>query len=123
MPDALKLITVPLRDFAVPVPRTGSIEAHSGYGRSAAEGQEIHSRIQKKRSRTDPSYEPEVRVSRSFEREGYLFRIDGRMDGISRSDPAKIEEIKTAFNIRDLAQRLSQSPLEHPYCLQLLTYG
>ncbi len=27
----MKLITIPLRDFALPVPRTGSIETHSGY--------------------------------------------------------------------------------------------
>ena len=33
----MKLITIPLRDFALPAPRTGSIEAHSGYGRQAAE--------------------------------------------------------------------------------------
>src|SRR6266498_2567566 len=103
-PD-LKLIPIALRDFAVPVPRTGSIEAHSGYGRAALEGQEIHNRVQKKRSKSDPSYEAEVVVSRSFEREGYRFRIDGRMDGIFRSDPPKIEEIKTGFNVHDLFRR------------------
>ena len=117
----LKLIPVALRDFAVPVPRTGSIEAHSGYG--AVEGQEIHSRVQKKRTASDPSYEAEAAISRVFAREGYQFRIDGRMDGIFRSDPPKIEEIKTSFNIRELARRLSDNPMGHPYCLQLLTYG
>ena len=118
-----KLITIALRDFALPVPRTGSIEVHSGYGRAAAEGLEIHVRAQKKRMKSDPSYEPEVRISYSFDRERYRFQIDGRMDGIFRRDPPRIEEIKTSFNVHDLANRLSGNPMDHPYCLQLLTYG
>ncbi len=118
-----KLITIALRDFALPAPRTGSIEVHSGYGRAAREGQEIHARAQKKRVKSDPSYEPEVAVSRFFDREHYRFRIDGRMDGIFRRDPPLIEEIKASFNVRDLAHRLSAGPMDHPYCLQLLTYG
>ncbi|HSB33070.1 MAG TPA: ATP-dependent DNA helicase, partial [Nitrospirota bacterium] len=82
MAGVLKLIPVALRDFALPVPRAGSIESYSGYGRAAEEGREIHVRVQKKRANSDPSYESEVRVSHSFDREGYRFRIDGRMDGI-----------------------------------------
>lgn len=123
MKDEQKLIIVALRDFALPVPRTGSIEAHSGYGRAAADGQEIHVRVQKRRVKSDPAYEPEVLISREFDRKGYRFRIDGRMDGIFRKNPPKIEEIKTSFNIPELAQRLSHKPMDHPYCLQLLTYG
>ena len=123
MTPELKLIPVAIRDFALPVPRTGSIEIHSGFGRAAVEGQEIHLRVQRKRARADPSYEAEIAISRSFEREGYRFRIDGRMDGIFRNDPPRIEEIKTGFNIRDLARRLVANSLDHPYCLQLATYG
>jgi DNA excision repair protein ERCC-2 len=119
----LKLITVPLRDFAVPVPRSGSIESHSGYGRAAAEGQEIHVRVQKKRTRADASYEAEVPVSGLFDREEFRFRVDGRMDGIFRHDPPKIEEIKTGFTIGELARRLSDESLDHSYSLQLRTYG
>jgi len=118
-----KLITIPLRDFALPVPRTGSIEAQSGYGRSAAEGQEIHARVQKKRAKADPLYQPEVAVSCQFDREGYRFRVDGRMDGFFRHDPPKIEEIKSGFNILELSRKLADSPTDHPYGLQLLTYG
>ncbi|MRR57436.1 MAG: ATP-dependent DNA helicase [Deltaproteobacteria bacterium] len=118
-----KLITIPLHGFAVPVPRTGSIEAHSGYGRSAADGQEIHLRVQKKRARADDRYQAEVPVSCLFEREGYSFRIDGRMDGIFRHDPPRIEEIKSGFNVRELARRLAGEPMDHPYGLQLLSYG
>jgi DNA excision repair protein ERCC-2 len=119
----MKLISIPLRDFALPAPRLGSIEAHSGYGRSAADGREIHLRVQKKRAKSDPSYQPEVPVSSLFDRQGYRFRVDGRMDGISRSDPPRIEEIKSGFNIRELARRLADNPLDHPYSLQLRTYG
>jgi DNA excision repair protein ERCC-2 len=123
MEEAMKQIAIALRDFALPSPRRGSIEPHSGYGSSAADGREIHARVQKKRAKSDPSYQSEVPVSSFFERHGYLFRIDGRMDGVFRNDPPKIEEIKTSFNIRELMRRLSENPLEHPYCLQLQTYG
>ena len=123
MTRELKLIPVAIRDFALPVPRTGSIEVHSGFERAAVEGQEIHIRVQRKRIRADQSYEAEIAISRLFEREGYRFRIDGRMDGIFRNDPIRIEEIKTGFNIRDIARRLLDHSLDHPYCLQLATYG
>ena len=118
-----KPIIVPLRDFALPSPRTGSIEALSGYGRAEATGQEIHVRVQRQRARADGAYQAEVPVSGLFDRDGYSFRVDGRMDGIFRHDPPHIEEIKTGFTIRDLARRLSGDPLAHPYSLQLLTYG
>jgi DNA excision repair protein ERCC-2 len=123
MAVAQKIITVPLRDFAVPVPRRGSIEALSGYGRAAAEGQGIHQKVQKKRARSDSSYRPEVPVSSRFERNGYIFQVDGRLDGLFATDPPRIEEIKTSFNLTDLVRRLDQRPLDHPYCLQLLSYG
>ena len=119
----MKLITVPLRDFAFPAPRCGSIDLHSGCGLAEALGQEIHRRVQKKRVKDDPSYRSEVPVSGFFDHGGYHFRIDGRMDGLFSHDPPKIEEIKTGFNIRDLAQRLAENLYEHPYSLQLLTYG
>lgn len=45
------------------------------------------------------------------------------MDGIFRHDLPRIEEIKTTFNIRELSQRLADTPMDHPYCLQLLAYG
>jgi DNA excision repair protein ERCC-2 len=123
VPAAMKLITIPLRDFAVPAPRTGSIETHSGYGRAAAEGREIHARVQKKRAKSDAAYQSEIPVSALFEKEGYCFRIDGRMDGIFLHDPPTIEEIKSGFNIRELSRRLADNPMDHPYCLQLQSYG
>lgn len=119
----MKLIIIPLRDFAVPSPAGGSIEAHSGYGRAAAEGREIHSRVQKMRAESAPAYRSEVPVSCLFEREGYGFRIDGRMDGFFPGDPPTIEEIKSGFDIRELSRRLADNPMDHPYSLQLQSYG
>ncbi len=119
----MKLVTIAIRDFALPVPKTGSIEAHSGYGRAAIEGREIHTRVQRHRAKSDPSYESEVPINGSFDREGYRFLIEGRMDGIFRHELPRIEEIKSGFDIRQLAGRLSADPMGHPYCLQLRTYG
>ncbi|MRR55900.1 MAG: ATP-dependent DNA helicase [Deltaproteobacteria bacterium] len=118
-----KLITIPVHGFALPVPRSGSIEAHSGYGRAAADGREIHLRVQKKRTKADPLYQAEVPVCCQFDRGGFTFRIEGRLDGIFRHDLPRIEEIKSAFNVRELSRRLAGNPLDHPYGLQLLSYG
>ena len=119
----MKQIVVPLRAFAVPAPPTGNIESFSGSGRAAAEGQEVHVRVQKERGRTDPLYQAEVPVSACFDRGEYRFRIDGRMDGIFRHEPPCIEEIKSTVALSELTHRLTTAPLEHPYSLQLLTYG
>jgi DNA excision repair protein ERCC-2 len=118
-----KTVIVALRDFAFPAPRSGSIESLSGSGRAAAEGREIHARIQARRAKAHPDYESEVRVNRCFDRAGFRFRIDGRMDGLFRGETVRIEEIKTTFNVRGLANILAMDPLLHPYGLQLLTYG
>lgn len=118
----MKLISLSIRDFAIPVPRTGSIEAHSGYAR-AQEGQEIHQRVQARRAEVDEDYEAEVQIAHEFEREGFLFRISGRMDGIFHESPPIIEEIKTTFNIRELRAKLDRDRMLHPYYLQLQTYG
>jgi len=116
-------INIAVSEFALPVPRTGSLEAHSGFGRAALEGQQIHQRVQKNRAQGDPRYQAEVPVERILERGGYRFQVAGRMDGILRRQPATIEEIKSCFNAADLKRRLLASDGTHPYCLQLLTYG
>lgn len=59
----LDLIDIPLGEFALPVPRSGNIEAHSGYGRYTADGQEIHRRAQRKRKKEDACYQSEAAVS------------------------------------------------------------
>jgi DNA excision repair protein ERCC-2 len=116
-------IPIPLRDFAMPTPRSGSLDAPSGYGRQAAEGQEIHQRVQKRRAKADPDYRAEVALTCQFEHQGFRFRIDGRMDGIFLHDRPRIEEIKSAFDLAGLIRHLEGNPFEHPYSLQLLSYG
>jgi len=121
--DNKKLITLSIRDFAVPTPRTGSIDAHSGYGRATAEGIEIHQRVQKRRAETEIKYEAEVRLSQEFEREGYTFLVRGAMDGFFDHATPRIEEIKSSFNLHELKRNLLNTEVDHPYCLQLKTYG
>ncbi|MBX3019880.1 MAG: DEAD/DEAH box helicase family protein [Bdellovibrionaceae bacterium] len=119
-----KIIHLPITDFAIPAPRRGSIDAHSGLGRASQAGIEIHQKVQLERAQDFSDYEAEVAVEHEFETEDYIFRVGGRMDGVFRSEKSfKIEEIKTSFNIFDLMHKLRESQDDHPYCLQLLTYG
>lgn len=117
------MIRLSLREFSLPCPRTGSIDSYSGYGATSLEGIEIHQQVQKKRQKEDPLYTPEVKLSRMFERGGYAFQVEGRIDGVYAHETPKIEEIKSTFNIRELAKVLTGSGETHPYGLQLLTYG
>ena len=139
----MRKITLGVREFALPVPRTGSIEINSGYAAVSATGQQVHAAVQKSRSEQFPNYRKEVRVTCSFAREQYRFVVSGLIDGIFDSLAAKnlestqtrspgtvqtglptdtiIEEIKSSFLIEDLYAKLQQDPW-HPYCLQLKTY-
>jgi len=123
MNSAQTQVTISIRNFALPSPRVGSIEAQSGFGRSSLEGIEIHQKVQKLRSSQNALYQAEVKLQREFEREGFLFKVGGRIDGLFETNPPKIEEIKTTFNIRELKVRLLDQQSTHPYCLQLKTYG
>lgn len=119
----MKLILISVRDFALPVPRTGSIETHSGYGRASADGQQIHAQIQALRADTCENYRSEVALSHDFVRGDYTFRVGGRVDGLFDTSPPKIEEIKSGFNYRDLKHKLIGAVSDHPYSWQLRTYG
>lgn len=61
-------------------------------------------------------------LAHDFEYKGYLIHVVGRVDGLVEDTNPLIEEIKSTFNIWELAKIL-RSNREHPYCLQLLTYG
>jgi DNA excision repair protein ERCC-2 len=121
----MKLIKLALREFAVPTPRQGSIEMNSGYGRAMVEGIELHQQVQRKRELEHDDYEAEVKFSHTFERGGYQFLVEGRMDGIfdSGGTSPKIEEIKSTFEVHELLKKLRNAETSHPYCLQLLSYG
>ena len=101
----------------------GSIETDSGFGSTTLEGIEIHQTIQQKKLFADPAYRAEVRITHQFVTDSYTFEVSGRMDGMYLTNPCRIEEIKSSFNILKLQQRLLNSPDTHPYCLQLKTYG
>lgn len=58
-----------------------------------------------------------------FKTELFSFEVRGKMDGFFSGTPARIEEIKSSFNVFELQRRLIESNFEHPYCLQLRTYG
>jgi DNA excision repair protein ERCC-2 len=116
-------VRLAIREFGIPCPRTGSIDAQSGYGASSLDGIEIHQRVQKMRAEASAVYTPEVKLARTFQRGGYEFLVEGRMDGIFAYATPRIEEIKSSFNLEGLVKALSGNPFHHPYCLQLLTYG
>ena len=119
----MKTIKLSLQDFAMPSPLRGSIEASSGFSLGMQKGIELHQLVQKKRAEEFADYQAEVRIRRTFERGGFTFEVDGRMDGLFGGEYPVIEEIKSSFNIFDLARRLKDKTYDHPYYLQLLTYG
>lgn len=102
------------------MPRTGSIECHSGFGRASEEGRVIHQRLQKLRMKEFLEYRAEVEIQERLQHQDRCFEISGRMDGFFDRKPARIEEIKSAFQIEDVARKLQA---DHPYVLQLKTYG
>ncbi|MGZ3712383.1 MAG: DEAD/DEAH box helicase family protein, partial [Bdellovibrionota bacterium] len=118
----VKKVRISIGDFALPCPRRGSIEAHSGFGRASAIGQEIHQRVQEARAKANPNYQAEVPITYEFERGGFLFEVCGRVDGFFGDKEPRIEEIKSSFSLKELKRKLIETP-DHPYCLQLKTYG
>ncbi len=124
-----KTISLAIRDFALPVPRTGSIEVNSGYGQifggplvHAAEGRKIHLALQKERQKQYAVYKAEVKLGEKFEGERFIFNVSGRMDGFVDGVTPMVEEIKSSTAALDLAEALRADP-NHPYNLQLATYA
>ncbi len=120
----MKKIFMGVQEFATPSPLTGSIEANSGMGpNSLQKGIELHRQIQDHRRREYPDYLPEVRISHEFQFEDFSFEIEGRMDGMIPGDEPWIEEIKSSFNVHELRKMIQERWDNHPYILQLQTYG
>ena len=109
-----------VREFAIPSPRSGSIESYSGLSASLEDGQEIHQRIQRERLSESQLYSAEVAFTHTFEYHGYSFEVSGRADGVLTKSPTEIEEIKSTFHLKKLRDRLHP---HHPYSLQVRTYG
>jgi DNA excision repair protein ERCC-2 len=120
----MKKISLGVQEFAVPSPLTGSIEANSGLGpNSLQKGIELHQKIQAQRQATYPDYLAEVRISHEFRFEEFTFEIEGRMDGMIPGDEPWIEEIKSSFNVHELRKMIQERWDNHPYILQIQTYG
>lgn len=118
----MKILQLAITEFALPSPRTGSIEAYSGYGPLPNVGAEIHALIQEQRRIESPEYQAEKWMSHTFTQDGYRFTVNGRMDGFCLGVPSRVEEIKTAYSPDDLLKALRKNP-DHPYSLQVRTYG
>lgn len=121
--DDSQNISIGVRDFALPVPRLGSIETHSGYGPLPITGQEVHDEFLRKRKRSFTGYVTETRLKHVFEREAISIAVSGRVDGMRDNGSVTcLEEVKTDYNAEVLSRLLRKNP-NHPYCLQLKTYG
>lgn len=141
----MKRIHIAVRDFALPVPRIGSIEVNSGYDLLPQGGDEAHRIAQQSRASSIHGYKTEVKLNHSFEHRDHVFIVGGRIDGLIEAAidasvrksggaaghplangkspaPIVIEEIKTAFDAHQLRDKLQATPT-HPYCLQLQTYA
>jgi DNA excision repair protein ERCC-2 len=119
-----KKIRIGVSDFALPVPRRGSIDLYSGLYRGQEKGIALHQEIQHRLATRHSSYKSEVKTSYTFIYDDYEFEVVGRMDGVYQlENNIKIEEIKSSFNIHLLAKALNDALDYHPYCLQLKTYG
>lgn len=118
----MRSVFLAITDFALPVPRVGSIETHSGYGPLPQTGQELHLLIQRERHAQYSEFQSEVAVSHTFQTEKNRFVVSGRMDGFYNRTNPRIEEIKTTFNSEELAKKLFTNE-NHPYRLQLQTYA
>ena len=69
----MKKISLNVRQFALPAPRVGSIDSHSGYGALPTTGQEAHVIIQKQRQKEMPLYVPEKKLEYTFSTKKYDF--------------------------------------------------
>ncbi len=115
-------IALPITEFANPSPLSGSIEAYSGYGPLPNVGTELHQLVQEQRLRDNPEYQIERWTSHTFTLRDYKITVNGRLDGFWPGPPARIEEIKSAYNPQELAKVL-QERADHPYRLQARTYA
>ena len=116
-----KKLNIGVREFALPCPRQGSIETHSGYATPSNSGQEIHLSLQNERMSERSDYQAEYKLSYLFRTDVWDFNVNGFADGFFDDDD-HIEEIKTTSDILALRDKLSDSP-QHPYVLQTKTYG
>lgn len=118
----MRTVKMDIRQFAVPAPRVGSIETHSGYGAPPLSGQEIHQMVQRKYERDIPEFVSEKPFSLTIAMSPYTLIVSGRADGFIAGSPTEILEFKTAFDVEELYKKILADE-NHPYVWQLRTYG
>lgn len=120
MPHKIRISVKNLAEFLL---HSGSLDNRFGGLERAVEGARIHRRLQKAGGE---SYRAEVFLSRIIERNGFLYQIEGRADGvITTRDGVIIDEIKTTaappsmitenFNRAHWGQAMCYA---HFYCVQ-----
>lgn len=119
----MKKYSLSVIEFALPSPRTGSIDTYSGFGLASKQAIKKHQEIQLLKHKENPNYQSEVSITNRFVYKRKQFQVSGRMDGVFVGEDFIIEEIKTAFDVNKLSNILHDSHYTHPYWLQLQTYG
>lgn len=119
----MKKYQLAVKEFALPSPKTGSIDIYSGFGMGSQRAIKIHQEFQYRFLKEHAHYEAEVPITYSFVFKKNHYVVSGRMDGIYKEGSVRIEEIKTAFDTKKLISALQDTYLTHPYWLQLQTYG
>ena len=90
MPYEIRISVKKLAEFLL---QSGSLDNRFGGVDRASEGARIHRRLQKEGGE---SYQAEVFLSQQTERNGFLYRVEGRADGvITSAGGMTIDEIKT----------------------------
>ena len=111
-----------VRDFAVPLMRTGSLQRSGTLGFSIDVGREIHQAVQEDLKEEHPGYSAELHLADTLALAELELTVSGRVDGCFRQEITTLEEIKTSYQIDRLRNELENDP-EHPYLLQIRCYG
>ena len=131
MSEALsKHITVSVRDVVTFILRSGDINTGFAGASRMQEGTRLHQQIQRVRKREAKRdgfvYESEVKLSCSFELNGFLFTVDGRADGVLfRGDEQMpvVEEIKSVSADVDTAAERAELDSAHWHWAQAKCYA
>ena len=113
---------IAVRDFAVPLKKTGDLHTDLGSEFGMDLGIQIHQDIQSKLQEENDTYEAEVSIKSGFSFDELTIELLGRIDGLYRSPDILLEEIKSTHRFHDLVDEIYENAM-HPYRLQLLTYG
>ncbi|MBC7533776.1 MAG: ATP-dependent DNA helicase [Oligoflexus sp.] len=117
-----KIKKVAVRDFALPLSRSGDLGTSSYFALPIDLGQDIHVLIQARLSQEFPNYRAEIALQTVLRGESGELRVSGRCDGIFDQETPIIEEIKSTFGLPQLKRAIGQQ-FDHPYILQTKMYG